>query len=272
MTRVGGVCGALMIAACAGGAAWAQYVPSYAYPHAYPYHVMPQRTDALTPDQILAIVRSMNFVPVARPVWTGPLYIVRATNRRGEVMRVVLDARSGALVTVRRASPLRAYFYTYAYRYDPYRRFWLDDEEDLLPSPPAPPPYAERRPDLPMSPPPSRQDWGEDARSVGTPPQRATHAQTPMGERRAALVPIRPPLPRPRPSAADPTDQPTAATLPSSATAPQSRQGPATPSSAGATTVAKTVEGGRHGSAPAPTTPQDMPKREQSVPPVQSFE
>lgn len=293
MTRVGGLCVALMVAAWAGGTASAQYVSPHGYPYAYayPYHVVPhQRTDALAPDEILAIVRSMNFVPVARPVWTGPLYIVRATNRRGEVMRVVLDARSGALISVRRASPLRAYFYTYAYRYDPYRRFrWLEEEEDVLLPPPGPPPHAERRSDRPIPPPVPRQDPSEGARSMGTASQRAGYQQVPTSERRTAFLPAQPPLPRPRPAAAnlpagspatavepasrvDRADPATTTAVPSGATV--SRELPA-PGGEGVKSAAKTaVESLSRGSAPAPAASavQDPPNHDRSFPPMQSFE
>jgi hypothetical protein len=292
MTRIGGLGVTLMVAAWAGGTASAQYVSPNGYPYAYPYHVVPhQRTDALAPDEILAIVRSMNFVPVARPVWTGPLYIVRATNRRGEVMRVVLDARSGALISVRRASPLRAYFYTYAYRYDRYRRFgWLEDEEDLLLPPPGPLPHAERRSDRPPIPPPvHRQDPSEGARSMGTASQRTSYPQVPTSERRTALLPGQPPLPRPRPAAAnlaavpptpaaeaaprvDRTDPATTTAAPSGATASQE---PPAPGTEGVKSVAKTaVESVPRGSTPPPAAraAQDPPDHDRSFPPMQSFE
>lgn len=54
------------------------------------------------PYEITRIVRTAGFDPVAPPLREGTTYVIRATDFRGILMRVVVDARSGAIRAVNR--------------------------------------------------------------------------------------------------------------------------------------------------------------------------
>jgi hypothetical protein len=54
------------------------------------------------PYEITRIVRSAGFDPLAPPLREGTTYVVRATDFRGILMRVVVDAHSGAIRAVNR--------------------------------------------------------------------------------------------------------------------------------------------------------------------------
>jgi len=56
----------------------------------------------LPPAKINGIVRSMGFMPAGPPVRNGPTYAVFATGRRGTLVRVIVDARFGNLLSVQR--------------------------------------------------------------------------------------------------------------------------------------------------------------------------
>ena len=56
----------------------------------------------LSPYEASRIVRSAGFDPIAPPRREGPTYVLRAIDFRGVPMRVVVDARSGALRAVNR--------------------------------------------------------------------------------------------------------------------------------------------------------------------------
>jgi hypothetical protein len=55
--------------------------------------------------EITRIVRSAGFEPLAPPLREGTTYVLRATDFRGILMRVVVDARSGAIRAVNRIVP-----------------------------------------------------------------------------------------------------------------------------------------------------------------------
>jgi hypothetical protein len=55
---------------------------------------------ALPPQQIVAIVRSAGLGPLGRPALQGPVYVVRANNRAGQEVRVIVDAQMGRIVKV----------------------------------------------------------------------------------------------------------------------------------------------------------------------------
>jgi hypothetical protein len=57
------------------------------------------------PYEITRIVRSAGFNPLAPPRREGTTYVLRATDFRGILMRVVVDARSGAIRAVNRIVP-----------------------------------------------------------------------------------------------------------------------------------------------------------------------
>jgi hypothetical protein len=63
---------------------------------------LPPLPGFVPPYEITRIVRSAGFDPLAPPLRQGPTYVVRATDFRGILMRVVVDGRSGAIRAVNR--------------------------------------------------------------------------------------------------------------------------------------------------------------------------
>jgi hypothetical protein len=61
--------------------------------------VLPQAPQPgfVSPYEIMRTVRAAGFNPLSRPLREGTTYVVRATDFRGILMRVVIDARSGAI-------------------------------------------------------------------------------------------------------------------------------------------------------------------------------
>lgn len=57
-----------------------------------------QASSVLPPEEIIAAVRSMRLRPITEPRWRGDHYVLRAVNRRGEEMRVLVDARRGEVL------------------------------------------------------------------------------------------------------------------------------------------------------------------------------
>lgn len=152
--------------------------------------------------EILRTARAAGFEPLAPPLRDGTIYVLRATDFRGILMRVVLDARTGAIRDATRIVP--------------------EETEALgMTAPPyGPPPYAS----LPYAPPPYEAPSYEQpsyapptyGRSLGPPaeygaqaPELPPGASIPMQLRRppatlprthrAAARSSSPPLPRPRP-------------------------------------------------------------------------
>jgi hypothetical protein len=118
--------------------------------------------------EIARIARSAGFDPLAPPLREGTIYVLRATDYRGILMRVVIDARTGAIRDANRIVPgpgRYGQFYGAASLYDP-----ADLAEPVMV-----PSTAEMEPPL--------------ARPL-----------LPHGATRSALPEI-PPLPRPRPAA-----------------------------------------------------------------------
>jgi hypothetical protein len=118
--------------------------------------------------EITRIARSAGFDPLAPPLREGTIYVLRATDFRGILMRVVIDAHTGAIRDANRIVPgpgRYGQFYGTPSLYDPTD----------LDAPPMVPSTAEMEPAL--------------ARPMGS-----------RGATRSALPDI-PPLPRPRPAA-----------------------------------------------------------------------
>jgi len=63
--------------------------------------------DALPPYEINTIVRSMGLDPLTHPQRRGPYYVLDAVDPRGFEVRVVADARIGAVISVTPAAPAR---------------------------------------------------------------------------------------------------------------------------------------------------------------------
>src|SRR3974377_94938 len=57
------------------------------------------------PYEITRIVRAAGFEPLVLPLREGPTYVLRATDFRGILMRVVVDGHSGAIRAVNRIVP-----------------------------------------------------------------------------------------------------------------------------------------------------------------------
>jgi hypothetical protein len=150
----------------------------------------------MPPYEVTRIVRSAGFDPLAPPLREGTTYVLRATDFRGILMRVVVDARSGAIRAVNRIVPGPAAYGPVGMMPPPYG---------------APPPYGEPAPygvPSPYGPPPpygARYGTppGLDAPEMG--PQEADLGTLPPPppEFRPGTHPLGadvPPLPRPRPA------------------------------------------------------------------------
>jgi hypothetical protein len=164
------------------------------------------------------MVRQMGFSPVERPVYRRGVYVLRALDRRGEMVRVVVDAQAARVVSVMPAARLVQNAPPYQRRYDsgpppsdprqdpryapapgPYyeppqgvpEEAWPDDDDDEGPSI--------------GTPDDDDDDEDDDARIRSIPPREIV--RTPGGPRapvRGAAVTAdktltKPPLPRPRP-------------------------------------------------------------------------
>ena len=137
--------------------------------------------------EIMRTVRSAGFDPLAPPLREGTTYVLRATDYRGILMRVVLDARTGAIRDVTRIVPAAsgslgvvlppygAPAYASPYGEAPYG---------------APAEYEVAPPILP-GPEPSGLPPALPVQPLAAPP--ATHAKTSKRK-------VSPPLPRPRPA------------------------------------------------------------------------
>jgi hypothetical protein len=122
----------------------------------------------VSPYEIMHTLRSAGFDPLAPPLREGTTYVARATDYRGILMRVVLDARTGAIRDANRIMLGPG-------AYGP------DEVGMLPPSDDMPPPYRA----------PPAFDPAESSLGAQLPSShQATHA----------VITIFPPLPRPRPS------------------------------------------------------------------------
>ena len=204
------------------------------YGGARPYYApAPYGYEGVSPYEIAAIVRSANLQPISRPWRNGANFMVRATNARGEVVNVLVDAYRGRILRIAAAEMA------------PVARLAPDPRDTGM----APQYDADGNP-LPPRP----------------VPQAAPHAQRPAAEhnRTAAVTPAYPPLPRPRPADAPspvvavkpapdaPAVAPTATPpAPATETVPQPTE---TPAGANGTAGA-TPTGPGAGSAFPPVTP-----------------
>ncbi len=112
----------------------------------------------VSPYEVMRILRARGLVPVSRPALVGPNYVVQATDRNGDLKRVVVDAAYGDIVRV--------------------------ISLNRPPPPPAPPAWA--RPPRPLEP-----DVDDD--EVATVPPAAIPAKP----RTAAVTPLPRPRPAP---------------------------------------------------------------------------
>jgi hypothetical protein len=182
--------------------------------------------------EIMRTVRRAGFDPLAPPLREGTTYVLRATDYRGILMRVVLDARTGAIRDVTRIVPaasgsLGVVLPPYGPpRYDAY----------------ADPPLGLMRPDeggVPQLPPP-----------IAVPP--ATHAK-------ASVRKPSPPLPRPRPDGL-------AASQPPAAADKTENGSPASAKAGAATSEKKIGNASPVGAQPAPSPPAAQAKSPAPIP------
>jgi hypothetical protein len=66
----------------------------------YPAPVYPGYALGLPPHEIITIVRSAGLEPLQRPGRHGPAYALRAVDPSGQEVRVIVDARSGHILSV----------------------------------------------------------------------------------------------------------------------------------------------------------------------------
>jgi hypothetical protein len=139
---------------------------------------------------ILRTAHAAGFEPLAPPLRDGTIYVLRATDFRGILMRVVLDARTGAIRDVTRIVPADADEYETPYGEPPYA------SPPYVPSPYEPPSYD----------PPAYEAYGApdeyDAPAPEMAPPSGGLPAAPTMRRPAASVHLSspPPLPRPRPA------------------------------------------------------------------------
>jgi hypothetical protein len=129
----------------------------------------------VSPYEIMRTARAAGFDPISPPLREGPTYVLRAYDFRGILMRVVVDARSGAIRDANRI--VRDL-------YDPD----AEDEIGMVPLPYGPPPGY-----MPSAygPPPA---YGAALDANPSVPPPVAHSAT----RATGLT--APPLPRPRPA------------------------------------------------------------------------
>ncbi len=125
----------------------------------------------MPPYEITKMVRSAGFEPLAPPLRQGTTYVLRATDFRGILMRLVVDAHSGAIRAVNRIVPGPGPYGPVGMVSSPYGM---------------PPPYAV----LP------------DADGPELAPEQAALAppELPVSHTAAHSYDLSPPLPRPRPA------------------------------------------------------------------------
>ncbi len=131
----------------------------------------------IPPYEIARTVRRAGFDPLAPPLREGSTYVVRATDFRGILMRVVVDARSGAIRDVNRIVPGPG-SYGQTAGMMPYG----PDPDDL--------PYGQPA-DYGL--PPAPLENGQGSGQIVASRSSAAHPLT------RASVTVLPPLPRPRP-------------------------------------------------------------------------
>jgi len=90
-----------LLLSAAGGHAQGPPVPPLPVPSQSPRPV----TGFVSPYEIVRTVRAAGFDPLSPPLREGTTYVLRATDFRGILMRVVVDARTGAIRDANRIVP-----------------------------------------------------------------------------------------------------------------------------------------------------------------------
>jgi hypothetical protein len=187
-------------------------------------------TGFVPPYEIVRTVRAAGFDPLAPPLREGTIYVLRATDFRGILMRVVVDARTGVIRDANRIVPAPGLYGPSGYPAGSYgpgsygprgygpAGYGYGPEIEAGPygpgtsRPPGIAPVSEGEASADAIPPPSE----IPASRIGTPTALPSEADL-LGEPpqpQSVLAVIGPPLPRPRPAtlvAAKPSQDPSAA-------------------------------------------------------------
>jgi hypothetical protein len=163
----------------------------------------------ITSHEVTRIARSAGFDPVSPPLREGTSYVLRAMDFRGILMRVVVDARSGAIRAVNRIvagpgfyGPPIGMAAPYGFP-DGYGLGMAPGDEIVVPPTPPMPPFVGRTAVHPIITPPlprprpaalaSRRPVDEmkpAANTVAMPGNAAAAAVAPLAPSRPALVPL----------------------------------------------------------------------------------
>ncbi len=165
----------LLIAPAAIGQVHAQAIPPSSFAAAPPGFVPPY--------EIMRTVRSVGLDPLAPPLREGTTYVLRATDFRGVLMRVVVDANTGTIRAVNRIVPPPV----------------MPGQIGMMP-----PPYAAPADDMPPYGMPPYRRPSELEASQPPPNGQASLLPPPFAPRqsgaRSGAYVNAPPLPRPRPA------------------------------------------------------------------------
>jgi hypothetical protein len=153
----------------------------------------------VSPYEITKIAVSAGFDPLAPPLREGTTYVLRATDYRGILMRVVIDARTGAIRDANRIVPGPGRYGQYGMMspYDP-----ADFDEPDLEPPMLGPPSGRAPPSSAYAPPPGFAPPGH-AGAIASPPlpRPRPAALKPIGSEVSTATPP-PPAPQAAPATA----------------------------------------------------------------------
>jgi hypothetical protein len=223
------------------GTATAQPAPPAQAPSTVPSGV----ADGLPPGRIAAMVRAHGFDPMGRPARSGETYVLRALDPNDVVYRLVIDARTGRMVSMQAVAmpgPFEAAPYD-GRRGPVFGRIFSGPGDNAgygSPRPPRSVPHARPAPqqEATAAPPAQRDAAAAPApqHDAGTPPKQDAAA----------------PLPRPRPYVMEATGS-----IPVDAPASAPQKAPETPAPQKAPEPPKDNAGGNGGAAMPPIAPLD---------------
>ena len=168
------------------------------------------------PYEITKIVRAAGYDPLTRPRREGTTYVVRATNYRGILMRIVVDARSGAIRAVNRVVPGPAPYGVVGVMAPPPPYGGGPYDPPIGPLPGPPPPYA-AGPYGPLTgpPPPYPPPYYDAPPGYGMTPDMLEPMEPPGGPEADLNTPPPPPVARSHPYPAAPSGPPLPRSRPS---------------------------------------------------------
>jgi hypothetical protein len=174
----------LLLAASAAGQAQAPPPIPPAAPQVAPVPLPP---GFVPPYEIVRTLRAAGFDPLAPPLREGTIYVARATDYRGILMRVVLDARTGAIRDANRIVPGPG-------------NFGGPNGPPPYGGPYGPPsPYGRVVPPPDAMPPPPFVQHQQAGVAPAAPPPFVQHQQADVAPALSNAPAATPPLPRPRP-------------------------------------------------------------------------